>query len=403
MKRLSACALSLALSVSMILPAGAAGATFSDVPQGHWAYDSVERMVQRGVMEGVGGGRFAPDKWLSSAEFSVMLTQVFCPEKISSREGRDWWEPYVNAASEAGYLTDTTAGWSHYENGRWDASAVEAPMNRYDMAQAMWNTVVAEGLTTPTGEQREAAQRAIGDFASIPEDYESAVVAMYALGCLAGVNENGDFGGQQNMTRAQASIVMDRLLSLEPAQNSQPQQAQAQEEPARELERAGEPEQTQEPAEEPAQPAQTETAATPDNSESQSDSGIDVAAWEQEVFSLVNQIREENGLKPFVYNETLAETARAHSQDMIDRNFFDHYNPDGQSPFDRMRANGIRYSMAAENIAVGYPSPEAVVEGWMNSEGHRANILGGCRELGVGLALGGSYGYYWTQCFATVR
>ena len=111
----------------------------------------------------------------------------------------------------------------------------------------------------------------------------------------------------------------------------------------------------------------------------------------------------ENGLEPFVYNETLAETARAHSQDMIDRDFFDHTNPDGKSPFDRMRENGLSYSMAAENIAVGYPSPEAVVEGWMNSEGHRANILGGCEELGVGLALGGSYGYYWTQCFATVR
>ena len=128
-----------------------------------------------------------------------------------------------------------------------------------------------------------------------------------------------------------------------------------------------------------------------------------MAAYEQEVFDLVNQIRAENGLEPFVYNETLAETARAHSQDMIDRNFFDHYNPDGKSPFDRMEANGIRYSMAAENIAAGYPSPEEVVEGWMNSDGHRANILGGCEELGVGLALGGSYGYYWTQCFATVR
>ena len=65
-----------------------------------------------------------------------------------------------------------------------------------------------------------------------------------------------------------------------------------------------------------------------------------VAAYEQEVFNLVNQIRAENGLEPFVYNETLAETARAHSQDMIDRNFFDHYNPDGKSPFDRMEANG---------------------------------------------------------------
>ena len=381
MKRLSACALSLALSVSMILPAGAAGATFSDVPQGHWAYDSVERMVQEGVMEGVGGGRFAPDEWLSTAEFSVMLTQAFCPEKISSGEGRDWWERYVNAAREAGYLTDTTAGWS-YTDGTWDADVVEAPMNRYDMAQAMWNTVVAEGLTTPTGEQREAAQRAIGDFAAIPEDYESAVVAMYALGCLAGVNENGDFGGQGNMTRAQASVVMDRMLGLEVEETASqtPDEGTA----------GGTAGTTPVEEETPAEDTGSEPAGT-------------VAAYEQEVFNLVNQIRAENGLEPFVYNETLAETARAHSQDMIDRNFFDHYNPDGKSPFDRMEANGIRYSMAAENIAAGYPSPEAVVEGWMNSDGHRANILGGCEELGVGLALGGSYGYYWTQCFATVR
>ena len=255
-------------------------------------------------------------------------------------------------------------------------------MNRYDMAQAMWNTVVAEGLTTPTGEQREAAQRAIGDFAAIPEDYESAVVAMYALGCLAGVNENGDFGGQGNMTRAQASVVMDRMLGLEVEETASqtPDEGTA----------GGTAGTTPVEVETPAEDTGSEPADT-------------VAAYEQEVFNLVNQIRAENGLEPFVYNETLAETARAHSQDMIDRNFFDHYNPDGKSPFDRMEANGIRYSMAAENIAAGYPSPEAVVEGWMNSDGHRANILGGCEELGVGLALGGSYGYYWTQCFATVR
>ena len=68
-----------------------------------------------------------------------------------------------------------------------------------------------------------------------------------------------------------------------------------------------------------------------------------------------------------------------------------------------MRDNGLSFSMAAENIAAGQRTPEEVVESWMNSPGHRANILGDCKELGVGLALGGHYGYYWTQCFATVR
>ena len=418
MKRLSACALSLALSVSMILSAGAAGATFTDVPQDHWANPYVEAMTQKGVVTGVGNGRFNPDGNLSTAEFAVMLTQAFCPKEVADpEEGAAWWEPYLNAAWEAGYLTDTTAGFS-YADGSWDADVVTAPMTRYDMAQAMNNTAVAEKMTLPTDEQREAAQAAIGDFDSIPEDYESAVVAMYALGYLSGVNANGDFGGESTMTRAQSCVVMSKLLGTEVETTPEtPDEGTAggagdttpAEEPETPAEDAGTGTETPEKPETPDEGTAGGTAGTtPVEEETPAeDAGSEpadtVAAYEQEVFDLVNQIREENGLEPFVYNETLAETARAHSQDMIDRNFFDHTNPDGKSPFDRMRDNGLSYSMAAENIAVGYPSPEAVVEGWMNSEGHRANILGGCEELGVGLALGGSYGYYWTQCFATVR
>ena len=418
MKRLSACALSLALSVSMILPAGAAGAAFTDVPQDHWANPYVEAMTQKGVVTGVGNGRFNPDGNLSTAEFSAMLTQAFCPKEVADpEEGAAWWEPYLNAAWEAGYLTDTTAGFS-YADGSWDADVVTAPMTRYDMAQAMNNTVAAEKMTLPTDEQREAAQAAIGDFDSIPEDYESAVVAMYALGYLSGVNANGDFGGESTMTRAQSCVVMSKLLGTEVETTPEtPDEGTAggtgdttpAEEPEIPAEDAGTGTETPEKPETPDEgtaggtagstPAEEETPAEDTGSEP----ADTVAAYEQEVFDLVNQIREENGLEPFVYNEILAETARVHSQDMIDRDFFDHYNPDGKSPFDRMRDNGLSYSMAAENIAVGYPSPEAVVEGWMNSEGHRANILGDCEELGVGLALGGHYGYYWTQCFATVR
>lgn len=375
-------------------------------------------MTQKGVVTGVGNGRFNPDGNLSTAEFAVMLTQAFCPKEVADpEEGAAWWEPYLNAAWEAGYLTDTTAGFS-YADGSWDADVVTAPMTRYDMAQAMNNTVAAEKMTLPTDEQREAAQAAIGDFDSIPEDYESAVVAMYALGYLSGVNANGDFGGESTMTRAQSCVVMSKLLGTEVETTPEtPDEGTAggagdttpAEEPETPAEDAGTGTETPEKPETPDEgtaggtagstPVEEETPAEDTGSES----ADTVAAYEQEVFDLVNQIREENGLEPFMYNETLAETARAHSQDMIDRNFFDHTNPDGKSPFDRMRDNGLSYSMAAENIAVGYPSPEAVVEGWMNSEGHRANILGGCEELGVGLALGGSYGYYWTQCFATVR
>ena len=427
MKRISCIVVSLSLALSLALPAAAAEVTFADVPRDHWAYDYIQEMNRKGVVTGMGGGLFEPEGPVSTAQFAVMLTAAFCPETVNTDVpiGTPWWMPYLEAARAAGYLTDTTASWDYFQTGAWNEKTVTDPMTRYDMAMAMWNTVMAEDMVLPTDRQREAAQRAIGDFGAIPEDYESAVVAMYALGLLSGVNDKGDFGGAGTMTRAQSCVVMRGLLNWsasgqgegtsqepapekaqqpeetqEPEETQQPEEAQEPEQPAQPEEK---PEDAQKPQEtqQPTQPEQTETTAPADDGEA--DSGVDVAAWEQEVFDLVNQIREENGLTPFVYNETLAETARAHSQDMVDRNFFNHNNPDGQSPFDRMKANGIRYSMAAENIAAGYPSPEAVVEGWMNSEGHRANILGSCKELGVGLALGGSYGYYWTQCFATVR
>lgn len=119
------------------------------------------------------------------------------------------------------------------------------------------------------------------------------------------------------------------------------------------------------------------------------------------VFELTNEERTAAGLPPFVWDDSLAQVAYAHSKDMGVRGFFDHTNPDGLSPFDRIKNAGISYSRAAENIAAGQTSPEAVVRSWMNSSGHRANILNpNLTTLGVGYYEGsGSYGTYWTQCF----
>ncbi len=125
------------------------------------------------------------------------------------------------------------------------------------------------------------------------------------------------------------------------------------------------------------------------------------SAFEQRVLELVNKERAARGLSVLKWSNELASVARAHSKDMHDRGFFSHTNPDGKSPFDRIKAAGISYSYAAENIAAGQSTPEAVVEGWMNSKGHRENILNAnLKYLGVGFyeAVGG-YKYYWTQNF----
>ena len=121
---------------------------------------------------------------------------------------------------------------------------------------------------------------------------------------------------------------------------------------------------------------------------------------EQQVLALVNKTRAEYGLNPLTWAEDLAVVARAHSSDMIRRSFFDHTNPDGKSPFDRIKAAGITYRTAAENIAYGQRSPEEVMNAWMNSSGHRANILNAkVKEMGVGAVRNSGGTIYWTQLF----
>lgn len=123
-----------------------------------------------------------------------------------------------------------------------------------------------------------------------------------------------------------------------------------------------------------------------------------------EVVRLTNIERGKHGLHALRAQPQLAQAAQLHSQDMATREFFDHKNPDGEQAWDRAVRCGYRYRKVAENIAAGQRSPAEVVEGWMNSPGHRKNILDGeLFEIGVGLASGGSYGTYWTQVFGTPR
>lgn len=124
-------------------------------------------------------------------------------------------------------------------------------------------------------------------------------------------------------------------------------------------------------------------------------------SFEREIFDMANVVRVRNNKTPYKWSDDMADVARNHSKDMADNNYFSHTNLDRKSPFDRMKDAGINYKMAAENIACGQTSAIFAHEGWMNSSGHRKNILGDCKELGVGVHFGGSYYIYYTQNFYT--
>lgn len=122
-----------------------------------------------------------------------------------------------------------------------------------------------------------------------------------------------------------------------------------------------------------------------------------VLNYESEVIRLVNEIRVKNGLSPLTADWELSRVARYKSQDMKDNNYFSHTSPIYGSPFTMMKNFGISYRSAAENIARGQKTPQAVVNGWMNSSGHRANILNATyKKIGVGYVPSGNY---WTQMF----
>lgn len=122
---------------------------------------------------------------------------------------------------------------------------------------------------------------------------------------------------------------------------------------------------------------------------------------EQEVIRLVNEERSKRGLGLLNENWEVSRVARIKSQDMIDNNNFSHNSQIYGTPFQMLTSFGIRYSQAAENIATGQQSAQQVMNTWMNSSGHRANILNpNFNRIGVGIARKGTTGpLYFTQIF----
>jgi uncharacterized protein YkwD len=127
-----------------------------------------------------------------------------------------------------------------------------------------------------------------------------------------------------------------------------------------------------------------------------------VAASERVIFELTNAFRARHGKPALAWNNTLASVAREHSEDMAARNFFDHSNPGGESPGDRLENAGYHWLSYAENISAGQSSGISTVNSWINSSGHRSNMLTEkCTELGVGRATASNakYSSYATQVF----
>ncbi len=136
--------------------------------------------------------------------------------------------------------------------------------------------------------------------------------------------------------------------------------------------------------------------------------------FEEEVLELINDVRSRGAdchskgtfpaVGPLSLNEEIRCAARSHSMDMALREYFDHTNPDGEQPWDRMAEEGYEYYAAGENIAAGFATPATAVAAWLASDGHCANLMAaGYLDTGVGFYVleDSYYTYYWTQDFGS--
>ncbi|MCM3320948.1 CAP domain-containing protein [Cytobacillus kochii] len=229
--------------------------------------------------------------------------------------------------------------------------------------------------------------------------------------CMGKYNVNWNQEDIQNILsqakeKAQAALEQGKAHAAQPEQAEQPakEAAQPEKQPAKE---AAQPE--KQPAEEVAQPEKqpAEEAAQPEKQPEQEvteeaqapseEASSEVSAYEQQVLDLTNKERANAGLPALKLDVELSKVAREKSRDMQAKGYFDHNSPTYGSPFDMMKQFGISYTSAGENIAQGQQTPEEVVQAWMNSQGHRENILNSSyTHLGVGYVENGNY---WTQMF----
>lgn len=216
----------MAMSI-MVIPANAAGGqTFSDVPTSHWAYEAIEKMADRGIVAGIGGGKFAPNDTVTTAQFATMMTRTFFNDGLNQNQpaaSSDWFGKNMHVALEHELLYGVPAYYTYdVVDGKevWYTGDVNTPLSRAYMATMMYN-YLSDNVKMP--EYYDSSSNSLLSIINRIPDGEKIeymygrytlqfIAAVYGTGCLAGVDSAGTFNADASMTRAQACVVLDRMI-----------------------------------------------------------------------------------------------------------------------------------------------------------------------------------------------
>ena len=350
-------------------PAAPSSTGFTDVPDSHYAAAAIKDCVARGVTSGYSDGTFRPAASVTRAQFCVMIARAFFPEYLKLHEtaetkAKGWFVPAAECLRYMGVNDGVLEDVSFVENHD-NPSVMNQPINRYDMAQIASNTLMYSHVNISS--DMFELPLGIGDRDAILSRNLVSVAVCYNLGILGGQSD-GTFGGNNPMNRAQGCVVIHRMTQRIAADA---------------------------PAETPKTPEKTPEAPA----ETPAPGGTDLESMRQGVLELVNAARAENGKSPLTLNSALNDVAQLRADETVKS--FSHTRPNGTSCFTAINEAGISYRTVGENIAAGQSTPASVMNSWMNSEGHRANILNGdFSSIGIGYVKASSgYGHYWVQMF----
>ncbi|OKL37649.1 S-layer homology domain-containing protein [Domibacillus mangrovi] len=327
-----------------ITPAEAA--SFSDVYPSERAYTAIEEMTAREVISGFPDGTFRQNESVTRAQSAIFVGRMM---NITPNTDIESTFTDISPNQKAyPYIAELTSQSIFSMNDRFYP---DRPLTRAEMAIILVKAFNLQGaIDTP--------------FSDVPDRLKAApyIHALAASGITSGIGNNL-YDPDGIVTRGQMAIFMSNIVQF------------------------------QQPGTEPEAPTKPSYNIDPTFKSN---------ATEQQIFLLVNQERINAGVNTLKLANDLSYVARVKSKDMRDHDYFDHTSPAYGSPFQMMKDFGLDYMSAGENIAAGQDTAVHVMNSWMNSPGHRQNILNpDFIEIGIGYVEGGDYGSYFTQMFMT--
>lgn len=315
---------------------------FKDLKRGALGYEEVLYLVDEGIITGYGDGTFKPYENISRQHVALMLFRALdlkVPKDISKTLAN------IDDVSTKHYYAKEIAAVI-------EAGVFQGSNGKFNPNQNITRGQMASVIVRAFNLQDNGMPTELVDLKKISPSHRQNVKILSQHEITTGkTNKKGEryFDAGGTLTRVQFALFLHRTFNI------------------------------------------------PDDLKGPNDNLLELIAIEDEVVKLTNIEREKHGLKPLKIDRKLREVSRAKSNDMSVNDYFDHVSPRYGTLPDLLRTFNINYFAAAENIAQGYRTPESVVNAWMNSEGHRRNILNkDFTHIGVGYS---SEGRYWTQHF----